>query len=1199
MPNLVLSGEVFSLDASAGFDEGIIRGDVGASARLSFDTQLTGCHGLAVKAAAQAKANANANLQLFGLISGDAEGAALAAAGAELVARATVDPFDSAGLKIGVAAYAEAAVAGKLAISLDLQDVARLASARLDGPALEIFLSLLGEVKVGAGVWARIAAAAMAQGRVSLQLSLADDEDAGFLIEASLAAGMGAGMGIDFYAGAKFESPKRFFLNAVDTLVGAIAIEARQHLPSSLNVNVAALEFALPAVLNASYEIAQIPPAELLARPATAAEAFASCFAAELQRFVLDKLALGSASLIAKEIDAVAWRLASASLTNAQRQVATTAISAAIDCLQDKTLTLTSVTEVLPKLVEVLNAIDASGRTEWRQPLAALWLCLAAADAFRKGIVTRRTQSSAGVIGLMKQVSPQVMRVEIKDVPQFVQDELRTSLGLAASSLSFDSIVEWLVDSKLLPQLRVALPEVTPLLDLIEHELDISDVLTAALRGDIQAAYRPCRALAARVLDELLINCLLPEIKQRVPRGLAGRIWTEEVAQPSLTLIRDFVLARLDDAAAGRFASQEPLRAALGLLVGQIVIRNVVVFQDILVDHIRDSVAEAARDLSNDVRKGDRAPLIAAFSSLTRPLLPIVNAVIPPDVLEDASRELAADLLLVLASATGEQVWNEARRARERDALRRILLSVYGEVDSDNANTLMAQVAACSYLPAPQAVIDMVGLQAEVVAATMVQTLPAAVEAAARFFARIADAAIDEIEVGLADGVRRLRDEIVIIGRRLAMLGRLADAQLAQAERFARSMQLELRRVADACRSPTRRSEILRRLRRQGEAQARSAARSAPGFGILSTELKALALAGATNAFRTAFNLVKDALDGVLQVLSVVGDAISNLFAKSADFAGFLRRLTQTITDEVEKAVRALANLELPAEIPIRDIIGHAVSVLTELIRDALTAAFGARQKEKEARAKHRSAIAGIARERQLQEAKKAAFDLATAGGAVKATICSPRGVESATDVTCAYHTTVPIRLVLGGIAATSAGAMDGKVALFLNGHPLSVPRSAWQKDQGRFRLTHELTVAGSALRPGLNVLECACASAGRPAVRITRSFLVTKSPPSDGVTVSVANGAVVVRVARGAAPPVGWRVIDSTGRVSACNLQPGVPTPIGKLVPMVGIRPGLTTPVITTPVIPLGKLPPCLSAITLIDAAGRHRLDYLTGDDK
>jgi hypothetical protein len=136
MPEANLAGEVFTLDAAAGFDQGIIRGHVGSSARLNYAARFELCHGLGAELSAEAVAVAAADLGLLWVIAGRAEGEALAAAGVQLDAQATIDLFDRVGLSAEIAAFAEASIAGRLGVSLDARDIALAATHVLSGPAV-------------------------------------------------------------------------------------------------------------------------------------------------------------------------------------------------------------------------------------------------------------------------------------------------------------------------------------------------------------------------------------------------------------------------------------------------------------------------------------------------------------------------------------------------------------------------------------------------------------------------------------------------------------------------------------------------------------------------------------------------------------------------------------------------------------------------------------------------------------------------------------------------------------------------------------------------------------------------------------------------------------------------------------------------------------------------------------------------------
>ena len=78
-------------------------------------------------------------------------------------------------------------------MGLEFAEISRLAGDHLDGLALELFLAFLEEIVLEAGVWASISAAAMAAAHAEITISLADEADAGLIVEAGAAAGLGAG----------------------------------------------------------------------------------------------------------------------------------------------------------------------------------------------------------------------------------------------------------------------------------------------------------------------------------------------------------------------------------------------------------------------------------------------------------------------------------------------------------------------------------------------------------------------------------------------------------------------------------------------------------------------------------------------------------------------------------------------------------------------------------------------------------------------------------------------------------------------------------------------------------------------------------------------------------------------------------------------------------------------------------------------
>jgi hypothetical protein len=165
------------------------------------------------------------------------------------------------------------------------------------------------------------------------------------------------------------------------------AAVSRPLVPRALGPHLAALEYVLPASLATAYELAQVPTAELAARPGQAGEVLADCFVAELQRFALDKLGLAPATAVGCALDEAATRVAELNLTNAQRRAGANATQALIDALEGRPLTFTTISPVVPMLAEVLGLAAPDSRAQWRPMLAGMWLALAAAESVRQGVV--------------------------------------------------------------------------------------------------------------------------------------------------------------------------------------------------------------------------------------------------------------------------------------------------------------------------------------------------------------------------------------------------------------------------------------------------------------------------------------------------------------------------------------------------------------------------------------------------------------------------------------------------------------------------------------------------------------------------------------------------------------------------------------------------------------------------------------------
>ena len=151
MLDLTASGDIYNLDGQAGFDEGIVGFEVGGNSRLSFEGELQLCHGVNAAVSAEILARLFADLGPFWLISGSSA-MRRPPRPQQLRARLRLNPdlFDTFGLLAVSAAFAEAAVAAQLSLSLDVREIARLQPLpALPAAAYDVLVAFLNETEIG------------------------------------------------------------------------------------------------------------------------------------------------------------------------------------------------------------------------------------------------------------------------------------------------------------------------------------------------------------------------------------------------------------------------------------------------------------------------------------------------------------------------------------------------------------------------------------------------------------------------------------------------------------------------------------------------------------------------------------------------------------------------------------------------------------------------------------------------------------------------------------------------------------------------------------------------------------------------------------------------------------------------------------------------------------------------------------------
>lgn len=1119
MPELSASGDIFRLDAQAGFDEGIVRGEVGAGARLNFQSQFELCHG--IRGALSATAIVDAQVQLAGmlLLAGYAEGEALAAAGLSIDSGVQLDLFDSFGFSAEASAFAELAVAGRAIIGLTFEDIARAARPLLSDLSYDLFIYFLNEVDAVAGVWGKAAFAAMAKARFTLKGSLADDHNAGFVCEAGAEAGAAAGAGYEFYAALRLRNPKRFFLNASERVTRELTTAARRLLPAELASLIEALELLLPTALNSAYELGQLLPLNTLLPPEQAIMPFISNFSAQLQRYSLDKFAEAGTRLLEIYLKLI-LKDAIAQLTPAARNAARDLIATVKQQLQQPVPI--APLEALGKLLDVLMLVAPSYASDWRRPLTITWLAVAVAEALRTAVGQEQASASAGLIGLGS-IATDAVAVPLPLPPIIVRQELNAFFDPDPPRVEVRHAVGYLAASgaslayTYVPGMQEMLAPLLSLLDLRAEDL-IEAAVSGVFGGNIVATtlYQHLRTFAKNGIDAQIQQRLLPELRRRAGGGSDAVIWINEVAEPSLGLLSNFVFARLDTLVAGSIHASDvspfaaSFRSALSAVMGELFVRNAVVAADIIREHALDGLENSLRDLAAVVRARPNHPAVMGARQIATSLLP--PGVPLPTTYPLLVARLAGDLFAAAAAGVGADVYTPARRTRLRELQRHLLLSLDGAVDYKSGSEIEAffrQVAECAFLPDPDASMELAKLQVMILAEQAGRMLPLIEEALARFFLDFSRTAVDDLNLAASEflkGIQKLAEDtwntVQDLAAQLVSIGR-------ELEETAQNLSNELERTSDVLSSLRRRTEVLAAVLLYGIEQAERLARAAPGFDLLPVPARQIAIDTAVGAFRTAFGLVKPALNAALASLGDIAGDIPAMIDVATDLDNAVEQLATQIRNKVEIEVnRQLRTfgVVLPRELGAADIAHLARDIISDLplVHDALRACLAAKKAKKNAQVRNRDTAMDKARAESRY--KQAILNRDNEiGGALAVRILAPARIVPPPRFNWLYHGPLRVRLVIEG---ARRGFVDSgpkrRIWLAMNGKPIYPPPDSWSFENNTLHLN--TPVPASALRRGMNLLECSVVDGQGNMVRASVGFAWQSGVPAPSPEVSSAS---------------------------------------------------------------------------------------------
>lgn len=1174
MPALTVTGDVFKLGGTLEGSDGVTYHEkIGAEARISVTGEFEMCHGLNAGLSAEAAAEVEGAIAVL-LPSIHAQGSAFVSAGVQVTARIAPDLFDSFGFSAEAKAHVEASVAGRIGIGLDWFTVAALARSQLPNLAYDIFIAFINEVVAEAGVWGKASFSAQASAYLDVKGTLADDGDAGFIIEAGASAAYGGGAGWDFYAGLRLTDPKRFYNYAVERITAELVREARRRLPAEQRPAVELLDFVLPLTLEVAYEVGQQATLHALDNSEFVVQPFIDTFFARLQRHLIDKFAAAGERLLALAIEDVLYRASNQHLEASQREELRTKIQNLIDQLTGTPLTFDIIQPVVTSLVDIFGIVAPEEARRWRQPLAVLWVSLAMANALRT--VFRRVRGEGGIVGLgTVTVGQEAVGLAIGEPPEALEEELPFPEGM-----TFSDGVDYLVfNTDVAPALETILPELSLLFRMLESELGITpgNVVEAGLLGGAgegfsrTVLYRKLRTIVKTSIDNYVTADVLPTLRVELESEPDALVWIDEVAEPCLLATSGFAFDQLDVAVDGiSLWTLEPFlksfRSGLSALAAKVVIRNVVVFADIVLRHTIEYLHDGLGRLADTVRNSPEHPMATEAVQLVERLLP-PGFESRLERLKGPTRELVADLLEAGADSFGPRVWTASRRVTMRRHMIKLLLSMDGNVDySDPASVeaFFVGLRECVYTPDPDTLMKLLGLFCDITADELRIVAPRAVSAVAAFLLKLTHELLIAMEeafrefaaaaTAAAQAARNALDDAT--GKVVRLLAELTAA----GEKVATAFRDIARQIASYLGDPDQRSAILDKVEDSGEANAETLARSARGFDLLPAEAQADAVATAVRAFDVAFSLVRPLLDRALEGLSAMADSLGNAVADAVDVPDALNRLAAAVAREIPGS-------DLPDEISADDVGKIAIEVLTSqpALRSALRDAQSKVEAKNAARERHDAAAREESRARrewQEKDSRHRELLASERNRNLRVEFLSPLALSATTGDAAVYPGEVDFCLrVQGANQSFVRPGAPSRVLLALNAVPIEVAASEWISEAGRpLIIRKRLSMTNAPMRLGMNHLECSVVNySGGATIRESVAFIVGPhlaseerlvidglssvfNPPGDDHEYAAMERVVVRNLGTRAVQLAGWRLRDRGSHqfvFPAFNLRP------------------------------------------------------------
>lgn len=611
---------------------------------LNFMGQARFKRGIKAELGVEAFANASAELSKF--VRASIAGTAFARAQAGIQLQLPLNLFEEFGFSVRAEAIAEAAAGVEADLGLSIGDFVLLAQRNPDltGLALEILLLFLEEVSIGGSFEVNVSASAKAHASISVSGTIIEKagDKAGFYYTIDAGAGLAAGVGMGFKAGAEFKDFRRFFGRAVDKTVDTTIQEILKIIPSNLklntnpnglspddpNLNLApwfeafapVAKIALRIAYEAGLKIAENNPGHSKNDAAILCDEAIKIFLEESQRFIFNKLLESGIDSIRKQLEQEIPNLPAGNWNNPVTLRCRTELADQLlkmpsepfqyfqenidfwkDLIQKAINLLVAINNPDPKLTEAITIVYCTSELLMEAVRTKVNTASAYATAIGAGTVNTNTRPFMG------QLNPQP--------DPLIVSTIRTVIG-GNGALTYADLLQFLVNDVIVNNVLAAFPELKQFMnifkdDFLKAENEILKLLLQNANSFDPANPNSAKAdphalltLVVRAIDKFLTdkfrNDILPQILNHVSDPDL-RLYIDEVLCEAVVYTKDAGLNTILNWENESFDNDdftEALAGVIMLLLG----RTVVIVADTFLTATQEQFKNSCDDIASKIR---------------------------------------------------------------------------------------------------------------------------------------------------------------------------------------------------------------------------------------------------------------------------------------------------------------------------------------------------------------------------------------------------------------------------------------------------------------------------------------------------------------------------------------------------------------------------------------------------------------------